>query len=157
MRPMPRSLPILVLCALAGLVPAQGLKNGWHEDTKTGYKIKIPEKWECVPIAVDEKWIVAKYLADRPVSGKKGESIGYELKPQMRVIVFSDEARKFKPAEVKADSRTLTNLRMAETPYKDYKDYMKRNGQDGGGTCDCGRDQDPPHAHRVRRRCGEPC
>jgi hypothetical protein len=134
MRPMCSSLAFAFL-ALASILPAQGLKNGWHEDTKTGFKLKVPEKWECVPVSVDEKWIVAKYLGDRAVQVKKGE-FWDERKPQMRVIVFSDEARKIKPAEVKvtseSESRALIEAREAEIPYKDYKDYMKRNGQEGG-------------------------
>ena len=89
-----------------------------------------------MPISVDEKWIVAKYLADKAVTIKKGEYTGCEQKPQLRVIVFSDEARKFKPAEVKKekeeDGTKISALKDAEIPYKDYKDYIKRNGQEGG-------------------------
>jgi hypothetical protein len=137
MRPSPRRLVVLIAFFVATPGLTQGvLKGGWHEDTRNGYKVKIPDKWESVPIGVDEKWIVAKYLGDRALTTKRSD-MGYaEMKPQLRVIVFSDEARKFKPAEVKvddkSDGRTIADLKNAEIPYKDYKDYIKRNGQDGG-------------------------
>ena len=155
-RPTPRCLFVSLQsprspCALR----AQGLKAGWHEDTKTGFKIKVPDKWECVPIAVEEKWIVAKYLADKPVLGKKGKYMGMEQKPQMRVIVFSDEARKFKPAEVEEDRgegrpRRRSRYKDAEVPYKDYKDYMKRNVQDGGFYFDKEKESEARRGPRLR-------
>lgn len=135
------ALTLLFLTAtFSGVVTqahAQGkLKAGWHEDTRNGFKVKIPDKWECVPISVDEKWIVTKYLGDRALIPKKTD-LGYtEMKPQLRVIIFTDEARKHKPAELENEKLVGDALtafvKAAQVPYKDYKDYLARNAQEGG-------------------------
>jgi hypothetical protein len=137
MRRTPRCL-VLFAVLIGGLpAAAQGTFNkGWHEDARHGFKVKIPDKWDPVPVSVDEKWIVAKYIGDKPLIVKRGDYSGVDLKPQLRVIVFSDEARKPRDAEVKVEGKEggvkITDAKDAEVPYKDYKDYIKRNERDGG-------------------------
>ena len=56
-----------------------------HKDTETGFSLNVPKGWREMPIAGEEKYIVAKYIADRAfVSKKEGESHTAEMK----VILF---------------------------------------------------------------------
>lgn len=121
---------VLGLCALASLaVPAAAQKQGIHEDTKKGFRIKVPEKWTTVPVKIDEKWIVAKFLSNRSYETKSRDYSNYgEHKPLIQVIEFDDEARKLK---VEEERRGDTTFVAKNSPYRDYKDYLKRNVGEG--------------------------
>ncbi len=121
---------VLGLCALASLaVPAAAQKQGIHEDTKKGFRIKVPEKWTTIPVQIDEKWIVAKFLSNRSYETKTRDATGGgEHKPTIYVIEFDDEARKLK---VEEERRGDTTYVAKNRPYRDYKDYLKRNVGEG--------------------------
>jgi hypothetical protein len=121
---------VLGLCALASLaVPAAAQKQGIHEDTKKGFRIKVPEKWTTIPVKIDEKWIVAKFLSNRSYETKARDVMeAGQHKPLIQVIEFDDEARKLKVAEEK---RGDTTYLAKNAPYRDYKDYLKRNVGEG--------------------------
>jgi hypothetical protein len=122
---------VVGLCALASLaVPAAAQKQGIHEDTKKGFRLKVPEKWTTIPVQIDEKWIVAKFLSNRSYETKsRGATGGGEHKPKIYVIEFDDEARKLK---VEEERHGDTTIYAKNSPYRDYKDYLKRNVGDGG-------------------------
>lgn len=125
---MSRIAPIL-----AGLVLAAGLtapvigQKGLYEDEKRGYRMKLPDKWTIVPVQIDEKWIVGKFLSNRSYESKSRDSYG-EHKPLLQVIWFSDEARKLRVEEEKKGDTTYI---AKNVPYRDYKDYLKRNLSEG--------------------------
>lgn len=125
--PFPLAVVTLVL---ASALPAQ-IKAGVYEDKKNGFKIRVPDKWSQVPISIDEKWIVARFLCPRTYETKSRDFTDYgEHKPVLTVIVFSNEARKAKPVEVERKGGT-TYLKDRFEPYRDYKDYLKRNLSEG--------------------------
>lgn len=118
---------LLLSCLLVGPVLAQ--KAGIHQDTKRGFALKIPEKWTTVPVQIDEKWIVAKFLCNRSYETKSRDFTDYgEHKPVLQVIEFSDEARKLR---VNEEQRGDTTYISKNVPYRDYKDYLKRNLSEG--------------------------
>lgn len=124
-------VPAIVL-VLQTLAAAQGV----HVDKKNGFQVKPPSGWSKIPIKVEEKWIAAKWLCDRKYADKES---GFEHQPMMKVIVFDKTKGKNgggatgtggsegKPEELgPGGSIDLT------APYLDYKDYLKRNFQEGG-------------------------
>lgn len=122
-------LPVMLFSLVTGAVATQ-TKNGFHEDTKYGFKIKVPSKWSGVPVDIDEKWIVAKYLCNRSYQPKRSEYY-IDHRPYMRVIVFTDAARKYKGPKVRQEGNTRI-ITDSSVPYKNYHDYLKRNLRSGG-------------------------
>lgn len=119
-------LPLLVILFIATApLAAQGLERGFHVDRTLGYKIRVPSKWTGMAIDIDEKWIKAHYLCNRGYQPKGG---GWgDHKPYMRVIVFTDEARKVRGpglVDVGENAKLITG---GTVPYQDYRDYLKRN------------------------------
>lgn len=104
-------------------------QRGNYEDPTRGYKLRIPDKWTTVPVQIDEKWIVSKFLCNRSYETKSRDMTDSgEHKPFLQVIWFSDEARKLRVAEEKRGDTTYI---AKNAPYRDYKDYLKRNLSEG--------------------------
>jgi hypothetical protein len=121
----------LLAVAFAGClgVAAPAQKAGVHQDPKKGFSLRVPDKWTTVPVSIDEKWIVAKFLSNRTYETKSRDYTDYgEHKPMVLVIEFSDEARKLRVDEEKRGDTTYINKNV---PFRDYKDYLKRNLNEG--------------------------
>src|SRR5688572_22839696 len=107
----------LLFSALAMAQPR--FTAGVHEDPRLGYKIKVPEKWTMVPVDIDEKWIVAKYLCNREYAGK----VSYMAwTPQMRIVHFSPEKAK---VTEKTETRGDTTYMSKQAAFRNYKDWFK--------------------------------
>ena len=121
-----RTIGILALLSLMLTAPlfAQG---GLHVDKKHGFKIKIPGKWATVPVDIDEKWIVANFLSNRTYTASVDGLYPTEHKPAMRIIVFRDEAKKRKGAQVERISGEAISVDYGNNPYQGYEDYLKRH------------------------------
>ena len=144
--PIPIAALPLALCGPLALLPpappaappaapahplAQG--SGWHEDTDFGFKLKPPRDWTSVPLQIDERWQVLKYLADRPNFYTEKGGWTYEHKPEMLVIAFVDEVvRKKAEVDHKKDAEGERTVIVLKNPYKDYLDYLKRTHSSGG-------------------------
>lgn len=114
------------LVAILGVlfVGAPRASGGVHKDPEMGFAVTVPRDWRQVPIAGEEKYIVAKYLADRPyVSKKEGESHTAEMK----VVLFP--AGEKKGAKVTETEEGFTV--QLKNPYKDYKAFLKDNSYGG--------------------------
>ncbi|MEZ5963449.1 MAG: hypothetical protein R3F56_06345 [Planctomycetota bacterium] len=98
-----------------------------HEDPRIGIKIKVPDKWTMVPIDIDEKWIVAKYLCNRDYVAKTAY-VG--LKPEMRIIHFTPEK-----AEVKERVETHGDTTYSTTSktFRNYKEWFKEDIKGSAG------------------------
>lgn len=120
-----------VLACVAAGATAQDfkVKNGWYENSKYGFKIRPPEKYDLIPIAVDEKWVVTKYLSQKEYLARGEFPIG--AKVTMRVIVFLDEMRKQKGVKVEENQSGDGLLLDTSVPYKDYPDFLKRTLGEG--------------------------
>jgi len=124
----------LVLIALATILAAAGARAATHEDERLGFKVRTPNGWEQIPVAISEKWIVMKYVSDREHTQREENNRIVTFKPEMRVIVF--------PFEVTEDRGTKRTTRETEhgtttwfefkNPYEDYEDYLDRNYRGGG-------------------------
>lgn len=124
------ALSALFALSAAGFLGAQGtLTRGVYEDTENGFSVKVPSRWAQVPTQVDEKWIVAQFQSSKEYEGHHKLDDSALHKPLMRVIVFDHAVIKKRYETVKAGETEITTLKL---PYRDYKDYCKRNLQQGG-------------------------
>jgi hypothetical protein len=106
-----------------------------HKDARLGYQIQTPKNWTEVPTSVQERWLVAKFSADKSnfwTDKATGETV--EHKPDMTAIAFVAEAVKERAKVEQREKKdgTKETLVIYDSPYKDYQDYMKRRYTGGG-------------------------
>ncbi|MBK7877231.1 MAG: hypothetical protein IPJ77_16060 [Planctomycetes bacterium] len=123
----------LATFALSFTSPAPGA--GEHVDTRLGIKLSYPKTWAAIPLSLDERWMVAKFLSDKSYfHTEKGGGWTSEHKPDMQIIAFVSEAMKEKVKVDKKETEAgVTEIRIfVENPYKDYKDFLKGRYSGGG-------------------------
>jgi hypothetical protein len=112
---------------VASLAAQPRLVAGVHEDPTLGFKIRVPDKWTFVPVDLDEKWIVAKYLSNREFSAKLS---GGTFKPDMVVTHFSPEkAKLMEKTETRGDT---TYTQKSVITFRAYKDWFDQTMQASG-------------------------
>ncbi len=121
-----------LLCAVfAPLHPAvaQSLRGLRYEDPKTGFR--IPRDYSQIPVQQDERWIVAMFQSKKAFTGSvKDRDSGFGRKPMLKVILFDQDAiARSSTVELQGGSTITTDRGV---PYRDYRDYAKRNLTAGG-------------------------
>ncbi len=121
----------LALCVLAGSVPAGPSAGKFHEDERWGYKVRIPDGWITAALSADEEWIASKHLAERETEAKKGLWWA-SSRPEMWVIGFPHVRQEERGTRFGKDEKDEKSAREDEiqaffnNPYKDYKDFLRR-------------------------------
>ncbi len=115
----------LMLAAVGGLVAPRAASAALHSNPELGYSMQIPSGWKEIPIASEERYIVAKFLCDREYSDPKE---GWGHTPDLKVIVFPKGQKQ--AADITKEGDT-TVLRLVN-PYKNYSDYLKSDTTGGG-------------------------
>jgi hypothetical protein len=115
----------LSVLALSLPASAQLVGRVWTHP-QLGFKLTIPEGYREVPLKVDEKWIVAKFLSDKVLLSKDRE-YNHEHRALMRVIAFTEKAKKEAGVEVEEGKDNETFIGIGAVPYQGYKDYVKRH------------------------------
>ncbi|MCP3914476.1 MAG: hypothetical protein GY711_02840 [bacterium] len=91
-----------------GLAAGIETRNGrhQHEDTRLGFRVRVPQGWERIPLQMQERYIVAKYLSDKRYEYPDKAS-GYDKhnRPFMLVIALPKDGQR--------------------GTYTDYKTYLK--------------------------------
>ncbi len=109
---------------LAGLPATAAEKAGsYHKNEAWGFKLRTPAKWNVIHMSTKEQWIALKAIGPRDLYGPKGE--GWGMRPEMWVVAFPHERvgrRGAKPEKI-GENTTLITI---ENPYKNYKDFVKR-------------------------------
>lgn len=120
-------------CLLALSAPVHALAAE-HTDERIGFKIGTPRGWTAIPLRVDERWIVAKYLSDKTDRWNNEQGWTIEHRPEMHAIAFVSEAIKARPKVTKKENKKGETeiLVEYESPFKDYKDFMARRYTGGG-------------------------
>ncbi len=124
-------LPVLTLALLTPLA----LSQRTFKSEKYGFEIQIPKDFHEVPIKIDEKYVVAKFLYKRGLTAKKSWSA---VTPEMKVIIFPKVDLK-RLAREKAKQRK-TGTYDFENPYRSYKEYLRENYKKGGWHIDSEKD-----------------
>jgi hypothetical protein len=105
------------------------------KDARLGYQVQTPRGWTAIPTKVEERWIVGKYLADKPnFWTDKATGWTNEHRADMTAIAFVAEAVKerAKVSERERKDGTKEVLIEYDSPYKDYKDFLTRRYTGGG-------------------------
>jgi hypothetical protein len=102
-----------------------------YEDPRTGFRFRIPRDYSQIPVQEDERWIVAMFQSKKAFTGsvKDGDS-GFGRKPMLKVILFDQDAIDRSSTVELLGGSTITIDRAV--PYRDYRDYAKRNLAAGG-------------------------
>ena len=104
-----------------------------HRDERLGISIKVPKKWTKIPQATEELWVSAVFLADKEQRySDKQYGFTWTHRPEMRVVAFPRQ--RLDDAEDEEERRDKDgNVRLEiVSPYKDYKDYLRRSYGGGG-------------------------
>lgn len=105
-----------------------------HKDARLGFSIQTPREWTAIPQKADEAWLVANYQSNKAFFFTEKGGWTEEHKPDMQAIAFVSEQTKERiRIERKKDKKGNDYLAVfADSPYKDYKDYMARRYTGGG-------------------------
>lgn len=116
-RPPIRLLLAALTCCAASAVAQQG----YHVDSRIGFRLKVPHKWRSWPVEKDRRVVTGHYvqIADWPV---KGQREGH--RPTLRVITLPRE----KPGqEPKLTPPSEIPPQPVVARYEGYHDYVTRN------------------------------
>jgi hypothetical protein len=118
------ALGTLVLAAGSGpVVEAADRPGPYHKNEAWGFKVRAPAKWNIVHMDSNEQWIALKAIGPRDLYGDRGE--GWGERPEMWVIAFPHERQRQRGAKREKIDDTTT-LITVQNPYKDYRDFVKR-------------------------------
>ena len=119
--------------------PAAGQKT--FKDPRYGFQLVVPKDFRQVPINMDEKWVVAKFLYKRSLE-PKNSVFWVEKTPELRVIIFPKvdvkeviAARKKNKKVVvreKGKDKVINLLAHLQNPFRSYKEYLRENYKKGG-------------------------
>lgn len=128
------SFAVALVHSAPSVAPAP-FADGEYVDNRLGIKIFVPKAWTQIPLSLDERWMVAKFLSDKSYFWtEKGGGWTNEHRPDLQIIAFVADAMKDK---LKVDKKDLgdgsTELRVfLENPYKSYEDFLKARYAGGG-------------------------
>ncbi|MCB9891624.1 MAG: hypothetical protein H6832_12785 [Planctomycetes bacterium] len=111
-----------------------------YRDPAYGFEMRLPRDFREIPISMDEKWIVAKFLYKRALEPKDGWA---ERTPEIRVIVFPKvdmkqviaarkQREKVKTKGKNGELVEITLLEYLSNPFRTYQEYLRENYKKGG-------------------------
>ena len=115
---------------LALLVAASASRAGTHKDERWGFRLKVADGWKQAAMSASEEWIAAKFLGKRALQAKKSEWYVSEH-AKIWVIGFPAAKKEDKGAQVEKKANVTTIW--FKSPYKNYKDFVKRVNTFAGG------------------------
>lgn len=115
----------LSLSVVGGLAAPLAASAAVHSDEELGYSMRVPEGWKEIPIAGEERYIVAKFLCDREYADPKE---GWGHRPDLKVILFPKGQKRGANVEKDGDTTRIS----VTNPFKDYPDYLKSDSSQGG-------------------------
>jgi hypothetical protein len=112
----------VVACVLG---TASVARAGAYSDERLGFSIVVPNGWKQIPIASEEKYVVAKWLTEREYVDK---TEGWGQKFELKVVLFDPKGKRV--AEVQ-DLGGGTSTIEVTNPYRTYKDWIKSDAEGG--------------------------
>ena len=115
---------------IAGSAFAQSA-GGYYKNERWGYKVRAPADFKEAALSASEEWIASKHIATRLLYAKNSEFMEADY-PQMWVIGFPKSRQGERGAKIteKEDGSVEIDFK---NPYKDYKDFVKRESWFVGG------------------------
>ncbi len=126
--------PVLAAVAAAALLGAPtAARADVYKDEKLGFTLNTPKKWKQLPVAGDEKWIVASFQSDRTFRDDDLKKNTFaEHAPKIDIVIIPNSATKEQGPTVEKEGDRVTVTR--HESYKDLKEYLdKRLEAFGGG------------------------
>ena len=122
------------LMALTLSAPALSAPLADHKDERLGYSIRVPNKWNEVPLRTNEHWVVGRWTCnkvDRWTDPDAG-MMTREHRSELRAIAFIEEIINRPDFEEDDDEegRSRTKIRIGKV-YRDYPDYLRGTFPDG--------------------------
>lgn len=148
---MPRIRILLLLAAALAFgvpdAPAAEQHGSYHKNERWGYKVRAPRNWKRRTIRLDEPWIADKFFPDYGLRARNDLGDFVQLKPNLWVIGFPHERTKRRGVH-KEEVDEHTTIITIENPYKDYKDFVKRESwaSTGSGGWFFSREEEIEHA-----------
>jgi len=120
---------MLVLIAVLAATPAYA---GTHKDERWGFKLKIPAGWKQAAMSASEEWIAAKFLGKRDLVSRPDKE-GWTVSEHAQIWVIGFPHARLKDRGAKVEKKGDTRFVSFKNPYKDYKDFVKRERWFVGG------------------------
>jgi hypothetical protein len=116
---------VRALAVLLALAPLGAAAAGTYTDEKLGFSISVPTGWKQIPIAAEEKYVVAKWMTEREYVDK---TEGWSQRFEMKVVLFDPKGKRVAEVhEVDEDTRSIE----VHNPYRTYKDWIKSDAEGG--------------------------
>ncbi len=109
----------LLLAIGAFVSAAPSARADAYKDEKLGFSLNAPAKWKVLPIATDERWLVAEFQSPRPYEGgdPKTRQWAYH-EPKLDVVIIPNGVGGGKGAE--------------RAPWTNLREYLDKTTQDSG-------------------------
>jgi len=120
-------LGALILALAAGAWGAESA-GPYFKNERWGYKVRAPDGWTAAAMGATEEWIAGKHIGKRSLQPKNG---AWSERPEMWVVGFPHARLEDRGAKVEKEGDTTTIT--IKNPYKDYKDFLKRERWFVGG------------------------
>ncbi|MEE8105750.1 MAG: hypothetical protein V3T86_09475 [Planctomycetota bacterium] len=127
------SLAIILVALVATPVRAGDPPGPYHKNDRWGFKVKSPNGWLTAAMSANEKWVASKFVGSKGLKPKDaGNTYYWEQKPDFWIIGFPHSRKGERKAEIK-DGKYGQKVFTTKENYRDYKDFMKKEGIAGGG------------------------
>jgi hypothetical protein len=121
-----------IVLALVVAVLTPSAHAAIHKDTRWGFKLKTPKGWKQAAMSATEEWIAAKFLGKQALEPKDTTKFWTRERPHIWVIAFPASRTDDRGAKVGKDKKGAVKITF-KNPYKDYKDFVKRESSFVGG------------------------
>ena len=132
---MRRTLTISFWVILSATIFQPLLPAEVHQDKTYGYRISPPADWIAPTRSARNQWIIGRFISKKPTFYNDPQGWTWEYKPEMTVVAFVHDVIERRGVKVKTDESEdglETTTISISTPFKDYKDYLKRTYYNGG-------------------------
>jgi len=123
------ALASVVVWLCVGVVGAAEPPGDYHKDERWGFRVRTPKGWDHAAMSASESWIASKHISRRELSAKK--KVGWIERPEMWVVAFPHERADDRGAKV--EEKDGVPKVTIQNPYRDYKDFLKREPWFVGG------------------------
>ena len=116
-------------------VAARPADAAQYKDDKKGFQLNTPGKWKQLPLAPDEKFVVASFASDREFEWRDDKTSVYDRhRPQLDVVILPKSETE-KKSGIKAEKGEDGSIAISMTgrEYKDFKDYLEQTSKQYGG------------------------
>ena len=106
-----------------------------YKDEKRGFQFNAPGKWKQLPLAADEKFVVASFASDREFEWSDDKKAIYSRhRPQIDVVILpkSETEKKSGVTAERGEDGTIA-ISVKGREYKDFKDYLEQTSKQYGG------------------------